>query len=80
MSMKNSNDTIGNQSRDLPVCSAVPQPLRYRVPPGIQRENEIKFMKATQGFFLSGNNIHILHICTVGPIIILKLASPILIK
>jgi hypothetical protein len=24
--MKNSNDTIGNRSRDLPVCSVVPQP------------------------------------------------------
>jgi hypothetical protein len=33
MSMKNSNDTVRNQSRDLPVCSAVPQPLRHRVPP-----------------------------------------------
>jgi hypothetical protein len=32
MSIKNSNDTIGNRSRDLPVCSAGPQPLRYRVP------------------------------------------------
>jgi hypothetical protein len=32
MPMKNSNDTIGNRSRDLPVCSAVPQPLRHRVP------------------------------------------------
>jgi hypothetical protein len=31
MSMKNS-DTIGNRSRHLPVCSAVPKPLRYRVP------------------------------------------------
>jgi hypothetical protein len=30
MSMKNSNKTIGNRSRDLPVCSAVPQPLRHR--------------------------------------------------
>jgi hypothetical protein len=30
--MKNSNDTIKNRSRDLPVCSAVPQPLRYHVP------------------------------------------------
>jgi hypothetical protein len=30
MSMKNSNDTVGNRSRDLPVCSAVPQPLRHR--------------------------------------------------
>jgi hypothetical protein len=26
MSMKNSNDTIGNRSCDLPPCSAVPQP------------------------------------------------------
>ena len=25
MSMKNSSDTIGNRTRDLPVCSAVPQ-------------------------------------------------------
>jgi hypothetical protein len=32
MSMTDSNDTIGNRSRDLPVCSAVPQPLRHRVP------------------------------------------------
>jgi hypothetical protein len=32
MSMKNSNDTIGNRSRNLPVCSSVPQPLRHRVP------------------------------------------------
>ena len=26
MSVKNSNDTIGNRIRDLPACSAVPQP------------------------------------------------------
>jgi hypothetical protein len=26
MSIKNSNDTIGNRTRDLPVCIAVPQP------------------------------------------------------
>ena len=25
--MKNSNDTIGNRNRDLPTCSAVPQPI-----------------------------------------------------
>jgi hypothetical protein len=30
--MKNFNDTIGNRFRDLPVCSAVPQPLRHRIP------------------------------------------------
>jgi hypothetical protein len=29
--MKNSSDTIGNRSRELPVCSAVHQPLRHRV-------------------------------------------------
>jgi hypothetical protein len=27
MSMKNSNDTIGNRARDLPACSEVPQPI-----------------------------------------------------
>jgi hypothetical protein len=26
MSMKNSNNTIGNRTRDFPACSAVPQP------------------------------------------------------
>ena len=31
--MKISNDTIGNRTRDLPACSAVPQPqLLHRVP------------------------------------------------
>jgi hypothetical protein len=28
-SMKNSYDTIGNQTRDLPACSAVPQPTKF---------------------------------------------------
>ena len=27
MSTKNSNSTIGNRTRDLPTCSAVPQPV-----------------------------------------------------
>jgi hypothetical protein len=30
--MKNSTDTIGNRSLDLPVCSAIPQPLGHHVP------------------------------------------------
>jgi hypothetical protein len=30
--MKNSNDTIGNRSRYLSVCSTVSQPLSNRVP------------------------------------------------
>jgi hypothetical protein len=39
MFMKNSNNTIGNRSRDLPVCSAVPQPLRHRIPQMEYRHN-----------------------------------------
>ena len=31
--MKNSSDTIGNRTRDLPACRAVPLQLRHRVPP-----------------------------------------------
>ena len=33
MSMKNSNDTIGNRTRDLRNCSAVPQPTALRRAP-----------------------------------------------
>jgi hypothetical protein len=29
--MTNYNDTVGNRTRDLPVCGALPQPLRHRV-------------------------------------------------
>jgi hypothetical protein len=43
MSMKNSNDTIGNRTCDHPVCSAVSQSLRHHVPhmdnEGIQNLN-----------------------------------------
>ena len=31
LSMGNSNDTIGNRTRDLPACSAVPHRLRRNV-------------------------------------------------
>jgi hypothetical protein len=33
MSMKNYSETIGNRTRGLPGCSAVPQPQRYCVSP-----------------------------------------------
>ena len=33
--MKKSNDIIGNRTRDLPVCSAVPQPTAPPRPPSI---------------------------------------------
>jgi len=32
--MKNSNDTIGNKTRDLPACSVVPQPKAPLRTPG----------------------------------------------
>jgi hypothetical protein len=35
MSVKNSNDIIGNRTRDLPTCTAVPQPT---APPRTRRE------------------------------------------
>jgi len=37
VSKKNSNDTTGNQTRDLPVHSTVPQPT---APPLAPKENE----------------------------------------
>jgi hypothetical protein len=43
MSMKKSSDIIGNRVRDLSVCSAVPQPLRHRVPPPPTEQILIKF-------------------------------------
>jgi hypothetical protein len=44
MTMKNSNDTIGNRTRDLLACSAVPQPTAPpRVPfSSLQRNRERK--------------------------------------
>jgi hypothetical protein len=30
--MKKSSNTIGNRNSDLPVCRAMPQPLRHRMP------------------------------------------------
>jgi hypothetical protein len=35
MLMKNSNDSIGNRTRDLPNCSAVPQPTAPSRAPGV---------------------------------------------
>ena len=41
MSMKISNDTIGNGTSDLPVCSAVSQPTAPPLIPLIQRAKYI---------------------------------------
>jgi hypothetical protein len=57
MSMKNFNDTIGNQSRDPPACSAVPQPTAPpRTPKNKVYVNEIKteFVPTDSPFTQSG--------------------------
>jgi len=39
--MKKSNDTIGNRTRDLPACSAVPQPTApLRAPKHVEESNK----------------------------------------
>ena len=48
LSLKNSNDTIGNRTRDLPVCSVVPQPLCHRAPPTADGVNDIQIMTISQ--------------------------------
>ena len=44
MSMKNSNDTIGNRTRDFPACSAVPQLTAppCAPPPHVTDKNVVK--------------------------------------
>jgi hypothetical protein len=51
MTMKNYNDTIGNRYRNLPVCSAVPQPLRHRVPLPRQKS----FLSISEEWHIMGN-------------------------
>ena len=49
--MKNSNDTIGNRTRDLPTCNAVPQPtapLRSSLP--YQVGNTVHLLKIFLNF------------------------------
>ena len=47
--MKNSNDTIGNRTRDLLTCSAVPQPTAPpRAPTPI---DAVENMKTVDAFF-----------------------------
>jgi hypothetical protein len=38
--MKKSDDTIGNRTRDLLACSAVPQPTAPSRAPGLSKSNE----------------------------------------
>jgi len=47
MSMKNFSDTIGNRTRDLLVCSAVPQPTAPPLIPIVTNTKHITFVQGT---------------------------------
>jgi len=51
MSMKKSNDTIGNQTCDIPTCSAVPQPTAP--PRALIQLIKSPFQKGTFNIYLS---------------------------
>jgi hypothetical protein len=55
MSMKNSNDTLGNRTRALPVCSAVPQPT---APPLAPHENVPSYLTANAHSFYTLQLLH----------------------
>jgi hypothetical protein len=69
-STKNSNDAIGNRTRDLPACSAVPQstapPHMYTVPN----------MADVQNFQAGMNKIKSHRSCTRGPYVSAVLVFP----
>ena len=57
MSMQNSNDTIENRTRDLPACSAVPQPTAPRHSPFISGAHLVRWWVNPPGWLdtLPGN-------------------------
>jgi hypothetical protein len=64
MLMKNSNDTIGNRFRELPVCTVVPQQLRHRVPLPSCYTFEIKLLEYSN---VNSRNTHHINLDEVGP-------------
>jgi len=49
MSMKNPNNTIGNQTRNLPACSAVPKPTAPPRAPYVKKNwSEVAFMSISK--------------------------------
>jgi hypothetical protein len=53
-SLKNSSDSIGNQTRDLPVCRTVPQPTAP-----LRTPNEIRGQLQSPVTLLAGKNINV---------------------
>jgi hypothetical protein len=57
MSIKNSNDTIGNRTRKLPTCSAVPQPTAPPCAPQQQLLFVQKHLPLTLDLIVTAPNI-----------------------
>ena len=58
MSMTNSSDTIGNRTRDLPACSALPQPTAPPAACPTQHGNVGRVVFSTERHF--AEEIHVL--------------------
>ena len=67
MSTKTSNETIGNRTRDLPACSAVPQPNAAPCMYSVLAYNTLVFFRYFETYLwlsLSSNiNISFIHKC-----------------
>jgi len=70
MSMKNSNDTIGNRTHDLPACSAVPQPT---APPRTPT-----YPITILNFRVLAHKFGVRHILTTDGVFIVRLAWPVM--
>ena len=62
MSMKNSNETVWNRTRDLPTCSAVPQPT---APPGAPKCMVLKQISTVRCLYQAVHKIHTLPYVTL---------------
>jgi hypothetical protein len=64
MSMKNSNYTIENRTRDLPACSAMPQPTAPpRTPIYICKlPNSFSYILICQNIFLRAYQTHVIYV------------------
>jgi len=53
MSIKTSNDTIGNRTRDLPACSAAPQPTAPPRAPPMLKTSRLMLVTIVTGIYKS---------------------------
>ena len=69
LSMPNSNDTIGNRTRDLPACSTVPQPTApSRVPVIMKKDYYYNLSCQVTLFDFFFSYIHLETVCDYLPV------------